>query len=311
MSVNAIELAAKYSPLLDTVYRETALTSLLDTRNGVIFQGANEAKVPKYSMDGLGDYSRNSGYTTGSITVGWETFKLEQDRGRQFLVDAMDNEETMDIAFGTAMGEFVRNHEVPEVDAYRFAKYAGKAGNKAPETDIDDTTDVRKMIMNAAALMNDKEVNREGRILYISNDAYKQLQANCGHVVMNGEKGISTAIDEFEEMKVIRVPSTRFYSAITLQDGKTTGQEKGGYKPATGAKKINFLIVEPSAVLQLAKHTVLRGFNKEQVQEADAYKFNARIYHDCDVYANKTDGIYVSLGKTAVDAKPSGGGTGA
>lgn len=297
---NAIELAKKYSPQLDEVYKLTSLTARLDTTNGLSFTAANEVKVPKITMDGLGSYSRNDGYVKGALTLEWETFKLEQDRGRQFLVDVMDNEESMNVAFGRFLGQFIRTQEVPEIDAYRFAKYAAKAGNKATDTDITDSTDVRAMIEKAVALMDDKEVTKEGRVLFISTKAYEQLKKNCGHIIRNGESVVSTDITVFENMPVVKVPTSRFHDAITLKDGKTDGQTAGGYSIPDTAKPINFMIIEPTAVVQTAKHTVLRGFNPEQVQEADAFKFNTRIYHDCDVYDNKADGLYVSLAATAV-----------
>ena len=41
-----------------------------------------------------------------------------------YAIDNMDNEETAGIAFGRLAGEFIRTKVVPELDAYRFAKYA-------------------------------------------------------------------------------------------------------------------------------------------------------------------------------------------
>ncbi len=57
-----------------------------------------------------------------------ETVKFNYDRGRAFSVDAMDNEETAGIAFGRLASEFIRTKVVPELDAFRFATYAGVSG---------------------------------------------------------------------------------------------------------------------------------------------------------------------------------------
>ena len=80
----------------------------------------NTIKVFKTSMDGLGNYDRNKGYTDGEVADFWET--LTRDRGRAFMVDRMDNEETIGMAFGTLAGEFIRTKVAPEIDAYTFAK---------------------------------------------------------------------------------------------------------------------------------------------------------------------------------------------
>ncbi|MEG2037922.1 MAG: hypothetical protein RRZ93_08020, partial [Ruthenibacterium sp.] len=45
-----------------------------------------------------------------------------------FSVDNMDNAETAGLAFGRLAGEFIRTRVAPELDAYRFAQYASKAG---------------------------------------------------------------------------------------------------------------------------------------------------------------------------------------
>ena len=45
-------------------------------------------------MQGLADYSRNSGYVQGDVTLTNETVKCNFDRGRRFTVDTMDDLET-------------------------------------------------------------------------------------------------------------------------------------------------------------------------------------------------------------------------
>ena len=61
---NAITKFKKYVTLLDEVYKNASLTSVLDSDATLAREGANanEIIIPKISMDGLGNYSRNSGY---------------------------------------------------------------------------------------------------------------------------------------------------------------------------------------------------------------------------------------------------------
>ena len=124
---NTIALAMQYVPLLDEVYKLASVTSILDGAPELVRQGANadEMIIPKMSMEGLADYSRNSGYVDGDVTLTNETVKCNFDRGRSFTVDAMDNIETAGIAFGRLAGEFIRTKVAPEIDAFRFASYAG------------------------------------------------------------------------------------------------------------------------------------------------------------------------------------------
>ena len=127
---NSITLFKKYIDKLDEVYKQSAKTAVLDGDSTLVQMGANtnEIIVPKISMDGLGDYSRNGGYVDGDVTLTNETVTFNYDRGRAFSVDAMDNEESAGIAFGKLASEFIRTKVVPEMDAFRFAQYAGTTG---------------------------------------------------------------------------------------------------------------------------------------------------------------------------------------
>lgn len=290
-------------PILDEVYKASSKTSILDTANErVRFIGSDTVNLYTMSLDGLGNYSRNAGFVTGSVTGGWEPYKLTQDRGRSFMVDVMDNDETMGMAFGTLAGEFIRTQVTPEIDAYRFAKYAGTSGiSSGTPADITvGTTDVPTLIQEAETIMGDDEVPEEGRILFISETAYAGLKDKITRYVQNGERGIETAIDYYDGMRVIKVPKGRFNTGITLNDGLSAGETKGGFTvPASTSYPINFMIIHPSAVVQIAKHVVPRIFSPQVNQSADAWKFDYRIYHDAFVENNKVAGIYLHRAATA------------
>ena len=60
---NSITLFKKYIDLLDEVYKNASVTADLDGDNTLVQAGANanEIVIPKISMDGLADYSRENG----------------------------------------------------------------------------------------------------------------------------------------------------------------------------------------------------------------------------------------------------------
>ena len=297
---NTIALAQKYLPLLDEVYKASSRTAILDATKVDILNG-NTIKVFKTSMDGLGNYNRNTGFTNGDVTGTWETLTLSKDRGRAFMVDRMDNEETIGMAFGTLAGEFIRTKVAPEIDAYTFAKIAGTSGILSANADITvGTTDVPGLIDTAETQMNEEEVPGEGRILFISETAYAGLRAKIVRSVQNDVTGINKEVETYDGMQIVRVPQSRFYTAITLYDGTTSSQTAGGFVGTTGGYKINFMIVHPSAVTKVVKHVLPRIFTPEQYQNADAWKFDYRIYHDTFVYDNKVKGIYMHRGSTAL-----------
>ena len=287
---NSISLATKFLPILDDIYKRESLTNVLDTANErVQFIGAQTAKIFKVDVDGLGNYSRNAGFVPGSSDGTWETLTIEQDRGRSFSIDVMDNDESLGMALAATLSQFERTQVVPEIDAYRAAKYAANAGTTVTAT-LSGSDNVADLIQTAEASMDDDEVPVEGRILFINPFIYSYLKGDITRYTENGDPDVNGRIEMYDGMRVIRVPSARFNTQITLAQ-PTTNSSAGGFS-ATGVD-INFMIVHPSAVLQVIKHQIPRLFSPEVNQEADAWKLNYRVYHDCWVLANKTDGIYV------------------
>lgn len=303
-TVQSIALVTKYAAMLDEVYKRESLTSVLDTPSDlVMFDGANAAKIFKTSMDGLGDYSRNNGYVRGAVVGTWETMTLAYDRGRQFLVDSMDQNETLDLAFGTLAGEFVRTKEVPEVDAYTFAKIASASNiQAATPANFANISNVLTAVDTAQAALDAEEVPMEGRILFVSTSVYYALKDKLTRFIENRDEVINRNFRYLDDTLVIPVPAARFNTAIDLLDGSSNGEEAGGYSivPGVGSSyAINFLLVHPSAIVKVMKHRVPRIFTPDIVQEADAYKFNIRLYGDTFVKENKVKGIYLHRAASA------------
>lgn len=285
---NSIALAKAYVPLLDEVYKEASLTAELDGAPELVSQGANanELIIPKMSMQGLADYSRNSGYVTGDVTMTNETVACNFDRGRMFSIDNMDNQETAGIAFGRLAGEFIRTKVVPELDAFRFAKYAGTTGISKVATGATLSTgaDVIAAIEAGASEMDEDEVPQDQRYLFITPTLLRLVQA------LDTTKS-REVLDDFAAIK--KVPQTRFYTAIVQLDGTSSGETGGGYAKASAGKDINFMIIHKPAVIQFEKHVAPKIVSPEQNQDADAWKFGYRNVGIADVYDNKVAGIYL------------------
>lgn len=281
---NNIQLFQKYIALLDEVYKVSSKSSVLDGDASLVQAGknANEIVIPKLSMSGLADYSRNSGYVKGDVTLEYETVKFNYDRGRKFSVDAMDDEETAGLAFGKLSSEFIRTRVVPEMDAFRFAKYASLEGIGKATGTLADGSAVIAALRAATNGMDEDEVPAEDRILFIT----PTLNGMIGDLDSNKSKEV---LGKFSS--VVEVPQSRFNTEIKLLDGTTGGEEVGGYT-AIGSD-INFLIVHKAAILQYPKHTVNKIITPEANQESDGWLFFYRAYGLADAYENKTAGIYL------------------
>ena len=285
---NTIALAKNYTSILDEVYCNASVTADLTSDNTMVRAGANANEIiyPQISVTGLGDYSRNSGYTDGSVNLEWITSKFNYDRGTKISVDVMDNEESRDIAFTMAGSELMRTKVAPEADAFVFATLAGIEGiSKATPATYADATEFLNALIVAKNKMDEDEVPEEGRILYATP------------TLMNGVMALDTTksreiLNSFTVKK--KVPQSRFYTAIDLLDGKSPSEEAGHYKKATEGKDINFMIVHKPAVIKFDKHTVSDIIPASANPSADADISKYRKYGIVSVYQNKVAGIYLS-----------------
>lgn len=288
---NNIALAQNYTSLLDEVFKWESVTNDLTSPSELIREGqeANTIVYPQIEMNGLGDYDRNNGYVNNSVTVAWKTAEFNYDRGTKISVDVMDNEESRMIAFSRAGGELMRTKVAPEADAFTFAQLAGTTGiSMGTPTDLTSAT-VLDALYQATVKMDEDEVPAEGRLLYITPTLRKT-------VVMLDTTKSREILGYFS--RIIEVPQTRFYSAIDLLDGKSSGEEIGGYSKATAGKKLNFMVVEPSALIKWDKHIASNIIPAENNPDADADIMKYRKYGIVDVYKNKVAGIYTSTATT-------------
>lgn len=281
--MNSIALAKSYVPMLDEVYKASSLTSVLDGANELCVQGANanELIIPMLSMQGLGNYSRNGGYAEGDVTMTNATVKCGFDRGRMFSVDNMDNAGTAGLAFGRLAGEFIRTKVVPELDAYRFAQYASKTGVGSATGAVADGAAVIKALRAALNKMDEAEVPPEERYLFILPSLLaliEDMDTSSSREVLTNFAGI------------IKVPQSRFNTAITQKDGTSADQLDGGY--TASGKKLHFMIVHKPAVIQFEKHVAPKIITPDANQTADAWKYGYRNVGVADVYSNKLLGVY-------------------
>ena len=286
---NTIELAEQFVPLLDEKYKNESKTAMLDTPDQLVRDGrqADTIYLPSIVLDGLADYDRNAGFTDGAADLSWESHTFSQDRGRQFQIDKMDEQESVQVTLGAVTGQFQRIHVVPEVDAYRFSQMNAAAGNSVGETL--SSSDVLSAIDTAHETLDNAEVPGQGRMIFVNPSIWKLIKQSDALTrefnVQEGGEDISRDIWGLDGYPITKVPTSRFNTAVTIDSA-------GGF--STSGEPINFMIVHQDAVYPIAKHQQPRIFDPATNQDADAWKFDYRIYHDIFTPENKTDGIYVN-----------------
>lgn len=307
---NAISLITRYNvEYLDEIFRKASVTNVFERdARGFEFIGTRSVRIPSILMDGLGDYNRTDaqnpdktyiGYSQGATTVTFEEFTLSQDRGKQFRIDSMDNEETAGFTLGNLLDQFIRTQVVPEVDAWRISKIIASA---LPEYKVTkDYTQAANAnvaisdIDNALALLGDEEVDEASLVMLCSYAFYNTLKhtTEITRYITQSEfknnAGISFEVTKYNGLPIIPVPKGRLMSAVS------TATTVSGYLPVAGAKDVNWIIASTDSIIPIKKHEIKNVFGPNVVQDFDGYKVNYRLYHDCFVPRNKRPAIYVSL----------------
>lgn len=284
---NAIALAKNYISILDEVYKNASVTADLTSDASMMRESANvnEVLYPQIEVGGLGDYDRNSGYTSAGVKLGWKTAKFNYDRGAKLEVDVMDNQESMNLAFTRAGAELQRTRVAPEADAFTFATICGFEGITLREEAFANAVDFLSALIEAKNKMDEDEVPEEGRILYTTP------------TLLNGVMALDTTksreiLSAFTVKK--KVPQSRFYTAIDLLDGKSPSEEAGHYKKAAGAKDVNFMIIHRPAIIKFDKHVASDVIPASLNADADGDVLKYRKYGLVDYNKNKAAGFYVS-----------------
>lgn len=305
MAINTLAAATIFMQQLDQIAVQDAVTGWMDANSGQVqYNGGKEVKIPKMTVQGLGTYDRDTGYVQGGVTLTYETREMTQDRGRKFQLDPMDINESNFIPTAAAvMAEFQRTYVIPEIDAYRISKIASETitANKAGMIEYGYTPGAA----STSALRKIKEGIKAIRSLYngplvchATPDFIMELELElAGKItaVTFSKGGINTSVPAVDGVPIVSTPSNRMYTAITLNDGKTSSQEDGGYAKGTKAKDINFFICPRTTPIAITKQDVMRIFDPLTNQKLNAWQIDYRRFHDLWVLDNKLDSIYLNI----------------
>ena len=300
---NNIQLIKEFAPLLDDKFRYEACSSILEGTLGQDFKATKNPKtvlIAKMTTSGMGDYSRITGYPDGDINLTWEEHQFTNDRGRKFNIDSQDYGESLMDEFVDASKVIMEESVIPELDAYRFAKIASTEGVRGTTGDL-TSANVKQAIDAALADLAEQEVDERSMYLFITPTLKTALETQINRSLESGNGRYNQKLYYYNDVPLITVPQTRFYTAIDLLDGVSSGEVDGGYKKhvSTGAsgdtngKNINFILLNKRAVSAIVKHVVNKVITPEYNQQKDGYMIFFRYYHDLFVKENKTNGIYV------------------
>lgn len=287
----AIDYTTKFSTMLDKKYAAESKTYDLTLSNkGVSFVNANTLKIPMLTVGGYKYHTRGNTYNKANISNTFQTKVLSHDRDAEFIIDAMDVEETSAIvSIANIQNTFEEQQAIPEWDAYRLSKLY--------QDMCDFDKDAGEVAANSAAVlawfdavsvkMDDAGVPLEGRILYCTPAYKKLLEQSLTRQLSAKDKAFENTIERISETKLIGVPSARMYTAYDF----TTG-----FTPEDGADEMAMILVHPSAVVARTKYAYMKAFQPgSDSRTADAWIYQIRQYGDLFLLKNKVAGVEIAL----------------
>lgn len=279
----------KVQPGLYKQYVAGSKTSWMEANaRGVDYKGGKYVMMHSLEVQGLGDYDRNLGFPRGSITGDKKQYELTKDRGREFLIDAADNDETgFLVNAASVMAEFQRSHVIPEIDCFRYSKIykimsEGAYAANVIDTNISKATIVKTLLADIAKVRDEMGTDVPLVITmsgltqmllgdeFIHNLDYAEFRAGALH----------TKVKAIDGDPIMIVPSARLKTAYTFNDGKTEGQQAGGFAAVEDAVEMKWIIMPVTAPIAVAKIDNMRAFDPNEFQQAHAWKVDYRIFHD-------------------------------
>ena len=271
----AIELATKYLPYVDEIFKAESKKSLL-TNDDFDWTGAHTIKVYKIGTAPMNDYDRagtgENASRYGKITdleATTQTMLVTKDRSFTFVIDKLDSNETGGALEGaTALARQLREVVIPEVDAYTYGKMCEGAGTK-PAAKTLDSTNIYNEIISATTVLDDNEVNEAGRVLLVVPAVY-QMMKDSEKIVLNTNIGDDLrqhgVISNLDGMNVVKVSSKRV------------------------PKNFGFMIAHPCATVAPTKLADYR--THQDPPGISGTMTEGRISYDAHVLDNKKMAIY-------------------
>ena len=290
--VNNFSYATRFEEMLAQKYsKELASSDLTD--QGVSFIGAQTVKIPTAAMGGYKPHDRDGGFSRGGVTLTHKAKALAYDRSIEFFVDAMDVDETNQAATAAKLTNvFLEEQAIPELDAYRFSKlyYEYTQASASPDDEALTVNNVLLKFDSFMEALDEAGAPADGRILYVTPRVNSLIKNAVGVYrtfgVQSGAGRIDRAVSSLDNVKIVSVPAGRMRTAYVFTDGFT---------PDGSADYINMILLHPSAVIAVQKHSAIYLWPAGSHQRGDGWLYQNRRYGDLFIFNEKKDGIKMNV----------------
>lgn len=305
---NNINYAAVFNRILDEKFYILPRTMWMEnTDPSIVWTGGKEIKIPKLSMNGLGNMS---GYKApdGDLTLGYETKQLQWYRGRNFAIGRYEMDETnMALTVGNALNVFLKEHVIPEVDRLRIAELAQNAlnyGRVTAQAQASITTaNILGLLLADIAKVQDKI--GEGEQLYIQiSTSLKNLLEQSTQITryLNVKdfqiRSATLRLEAINDQYLIGTPSSYMNSVCKTLDGVSSGQTVGGVTFTNLGPAVNWIVSARPVADAVARPKITKVIDPDLNQEGEFWKIMFSIYHGMWTMDNKADGVIVNMDTT-------------
>ena len=211
----AINLHEKYSDkVAERFYEESLTQSSFSKDMDMEFTGVKTVKVTEVMTAEMNDYNRTKGSNRygepSELQDQIHEYTMTKDRSFTCTIDKGNNSEQQAVKnAGKAVSRQLREVVTPEIDKYRFTKWAAEAGQKV-QLDAAPTKDtIYTDLLNAKVALDNKHVPKKGRTVYLGSTAYIALMECDKYIRLDklGGKAIPTGvIGRIFDMDIKSVP---------------------------------------------------------------------------------------------------------
>lgn len=317
----AVNYATIFSPIIDQALVATLTSRLMQADAADIkYEGGATIKIATITTPGLGDYSRSTGYPTGSMSVDWVEYTFEKDRAVRINIDKFDVDETnFTLSVANAVKALRENDTDPEIDAYRYAKVFASvaatalAATAAPMAHyIPAAATILGKIQDDMTYVQDIAGETAPLVCYISRTAYGILAktddlSRTLNALETDINGVKTKVKGIDDMPLIPVPSLRMRTAYTFNDGAATF----GFAAAATAGRINWIIAPRGALKGVVKGDDLKIIEPAVNQNYRGWSILFNVYHTLVVQSAKIPAMRISFqpGTSALEVTVEAGGS--
>lgn len=294
--------ATEITKELDQKFTQESVTGFLNDNNfGAKFAAAKTVIVRDADVGGLVTYDRDNGFNRGPVTLNKSAYEVKMDRARSLEIDRIDAAETgLDNLAGQMLNVLIKEHAIPEKDAYTLSTLAGIASAGEGQKVTWNPEKPYASLLGAFHKAHAAAGYGEELVAFVSSDVMAALELSpevSRSITVSDFKqgGVNFKVKSINGVALLPVSPDRMYTAYKFEQPTDDATAEGGFTKDEGAKAIHFIVLPKKAAMGVQKTEKIRMFSPDVNQKADAYKVDYRVMYDVFVKKSKLNTIFAAI----------------